>query len=123
MRRSNGLPKNSVSGKWLTSLSDWVCASSQSHQKTKKELEIVLLKPDAAVHGKELAQVLTKRIGKGTTWVLEVDDCQKVYKEFQSRGVEFTDPAKQRPYGSGGTFRRSLWEPVGPNTADIGIIT
>jgi uncharacterized glyoxalase superfamily protein PhnB len=65
----------------------------------QKELEIVLLKPDAAFHGKKLARELTKRIGKGTTWVLEVDDCQKVYKEFQLRGVEFTDPPKQRPYG------------------------
>jgi uncharacterized glyoxalase superfamily protein PhnB len=74
--------------RWLT-----VAPEGQS------DLEIVLLKPDPAVHGKKLAQELTKRIGKGTSWVLQVDDCQKTFNELRSRGVKFTAPPTQRPYG------------------------
>jgi uncharacterized glyoxalase superfamily protein PhnB len=72
--------------------------------KDQKELQIVLLKPDAIMHGKRMAQELTQRIGKGTTWVLEVDNCRKTYEELTSRGVKFRGPPEERPYGTEAVF-------------------
>jgi uncharacterized glyoxalase superfamily protein PhnB len=72
--------------------------------KDQKELQIVLLKPDAAMHGKKMAQELTQRIGQGTTWVLEVDSCRKTYQELTSRGVKFRGPPEERPYGMEAVF-------------------
>jgi hypothetical protein len=39
-----------------------------------------------------------KRIGKGTTWVIEVDNCQKKYEELISRDVKFAGIPEERPY-------------------------
>jgi uncharacterized glyoxalase superfamily protein PhnB len=72
--------------------------------KYQKELQIVLLKPDAAVQGRRLAEEYSKRIGKGTTWVLEVDDCKKTYEELMSRGVKFSDAPEVKPYGVEAVF-------------------
>ena len=73
----------------------WLTIAPES----QKDMEIVLLKPDPAVHGKKGAQELTEQIGKGTSWVLQVNDCQKTYQELQARGVKFKAPPAQRPYG------------------------
>lgn len=51
-----------------------------------------------------MAQDFVKRIGKGTTWVLEVDDCQKTYDELISRGVKFAGPPDEKPYGVEAVF-------------------
>jgi uncharacterized glyoxalase superfamily protein PhnB len=62
---------------------------------------------------------------------LVTDDVQASYEELKARGVEFTEPPEERPYGidsgfrdpSGNTFRltqlREAWatEPVGAQTA------
>jgi catechol 2,3-dioxygenase-like lactoylglutathione lyase family enzyme len=70
----------------------------------QKELQIVLLRPDAAVQGKKMAQESMRRIGKGTAWVLEVDNCQKTYEELASRGVRFAGAPEERPYGVEAVF-------------------
>jgi uncharacterized glyoxalase superfamily protein PhnB len=72
--------------------------------KDQKELQIVLLKPDVAMHGKKTTQELTERIGKGTTWVLEVDNCEKTYEDLTSHGVKFRGPPEERPYGIEAVF-------------------
>ena len=72
--------------------------------KDQKELQIVLLKPDVAMHGKKMVQEFTQRIGKGTTWVLEVDNCQKTYQDLTSRGVKFRGPPERLPYGIEAVF-------------------
>lgn len=36
---------------------------------------------------------------------LTTDDCQKSYEELTARGVEFTEPPNQMPYGIDSGFR------------------
>jgi predicted enzyme related to lactoylglutathione lyase len=36
---------------------------------------------------------------------LETDDCDKAYAELSGRGVEFTEPPEDRPYGRDAGFR------------------
>jgi len=57
--------------------------------KNQEELEIVLQKPNISLHGKKGARELMKRIGEGTTWVLETDDCRKEVKEKGGLVEEF----------------------------------
>jgi hypothetical protein len=51
-----------------------------------------------------MTQDFMKRIGKGTTWVLEVDDHQEKHEELISRGVKFAGPATQKPYDMEAVF-------------------
>jgi predicted enzyme related to lactoylglutathione lyase len=64
-----------------------------------QDVEILLQKPDPAVHGAEHAGILSESIGQGTTWVLGTNDCQKSYEELSGRGVTFTEAPKQVPWG------------------------
>jgi predicted enzyme related to lactoylglutathione lyase len=36
---------------------------------------------------------------------LTTDDCQASYEELRARGVEFTEPPEDRPYGIDSGFR------------------
>jgi predicted enzyme related to lactoylglutathione lyase len=72
--------------------------------KGQKDLEIVLQKPDPAMHGKELANKLQKRIGQGIIWVLHTDNCRKDYETLQSRGVKFVSPPEEMPWGVSAVF-------------------
>ena len=47
---------------------------------------------------------LTAKGFAGTVF-LTTDDAQSAYDELKSRGVEFTDPLEQRPYGIDAGFR------------------
>lgn len=67
--------------------------------KGQKEVEIVLQKPDASMHGKAGARELLKRIGQGTTWVFYTDNCRKEYEALRSHGVKFVSPPKEQMYG------------------------
>ena len=67
--------------------------------KGQKELEIVLRKPDPALHGEKRAETLMARIGQATTWVLDTDDCHKTYETLRSRGVKFLGPPHEESYG------------------------
>src|SRR5512143_2383091 len=49
--------------------------------RAQPDLQIVLLK---ARDQAELA-----RLGHGTMWILEVDDCRKTYQTLSARGVKF----------------------------------
>ena len=40
------------------------------------------------------------RIGKETTWVFTVADCQKFYEALNARGVHFIEPPKKQPWGT-----------------------
>ncbi len=68
------------------------------------QLEFVLQKPEPAFHGEELAGALTNRIGQGTTWVLETDDCRKTYAELVARGVKFAGPPEEIAWGVSTVF-------------------
>ncbi len=68
------------------------------------ELEIVLQLPDPAMHGEEQAQEMLASIGKNPTWVLNTTDCQGDYARLVERGVTFTSPPTEQPYGLEAVF-------------------
>ncbi len=68
------------------------------------ELEIVLQKPEVALHGQEGAKAMLGRVGQGTSWVFEADDCRKTYDELRSRGVNFASPPQEQMYGIEAVF-------------------
>ena len=43
--------------------------------------------------------------GFAGTVFLTTDDCQGTYEELKARGVEFTEPPEDRPYGIDSGFR------------------
>jgi predicted enzyme related to lactoylglutathione lyase len=57
---------------------------------------------DADTHDQVL-DILGK--GVGGTVFLTTDDCQASYEELRDRGVEFTEPPTQYPYGLDASFR------------------
>jgi catechol 2,3-dioxygenase-like lactoylglutathione lyase family enzyme len=74
----------------------------------QRDLEIVLMKlaaggpwDDATLA--QLQSLLAKGgLGGG---VFEADDCHRTYEELRVRGVEFTSPPTNRPYGIEATFK------------------
>src|SRR4051812_9929765 len=80
------------------------------------DVSIVLMAvPGPPVIDEQSATEIRSLMAKGYAGALFLltDDCQKSYEELSARGVEFTDPPEQRPYGidcgfrdpSGNTFR------------------
>jgi predicted enzyme related to lactoylglutathione lyase len=59
-----------------------------------------LMDPDTADQVRDL---MAK--GFAGTVFLTTDDCQASYEELKSRGVEFTEPPEERPYGIDSGFR------------------
>jgi predicted enzyme related to lactoylglutathione lyase len=55
----------------------------------------------------ETANQVRELMGKGFagTVFLETDDCQASYEELKGRGVEFSEPPEERPYGIDSGFR------------------
>jgi predicted enzyme related to lactoylglutathione lyase len=78
----------------------WVTVAPKGQQ----GLEIVLQHPDPVMHGKEGARRLAKEIGKGTTWVLRVDDCRKTCEQLRKKGVEILQEPETLPYGTEAVF-------------------
>jgi catechol 2,3-dioxygenase-like lactoylglutathione lyase family enzyme len=64
-----------------------------------QDIQIVLQKPEPAMHGEEGARKMTERIGQNPTWVLITDDCQKTYELYSSRGVRFKEAPKEQVWG------------------------
>jgi predicted enzyme related to lactoylglutathione lyase len=65
-----------------------------------------------AVSGKPVMDEATRRQvldltakGFAGTVFLTTDDCQRSYDELSARGVEFTEPPHQMPYGIDSGFR------------------
>ncbi len=73
--------------------------------KEQTELEIVLQKPDASMHGEEGAKDLLSRVGQGTAWVFYTDDCRRTYETLLSRGVVFVRPPQEQMYGVEALFQ------------------
>lgn len=68
------------------------------------EPEIVLGKPDPQMMGDAGAKEAMKQIGHNPTWVLNTDDCRGAYKELIRRGVKFTSPPEEAPWGVSAIF-------------------
>ena len=59
-----------------------------------------VFEPDTA----EQVRTLTAKGAAGTVF-LTTDDCRAAYEELKGRGVEFTEPPEERPYGIDSAFR------------------
>jgi uncharacterized glyoxalase superfamily protein PhnB len=74
----------------------------------QEDVAIVLMPiPGPPVMDEETAEQVRTLMAKGFagTVFLATDDCQKSYEELKGRGVEFTEPPEQRPYGIDSGFR------------------
>jgi catechol 2,3-dioxygenase-like lactoylglutathione lyase family enzyme len=57
--------------------------------------------PGAPVFDDETTEQIKSLMGKGAAGGLffSTDDCRATYEELKRRGVEFTEPPSERPYG------------------------
>jgi predicted enzyme related to lactoylglutathione lyase len=74
----------------------------------QEDFSVVLMAiPGAPVMDAETGEQVRNLMGKGFagTVFLATDDCQASYEELKARGVEFTEPPEERPYGIDSGFR------------------
>ncbi|HZB36028.1 MAG TPA: VOC family protein [Gaiellaceae bacterium] len=72
------------------------------------DVAIVLMAiPDPPVMDPETAEQVRTLMAKGFagTIFLTTDDVHSAYEELKGRGVEFTEPPEERPYGIDSAFR------------------
>jgi uncharacterized glyoxalase superfamily protein PhnB len=72
------------------------------------DVAIVLMAiPGPPVMDEATAGQVRELMGKGFagTVFFTTDDCQASYEELKGRGVEFTEPPEERPYGIDSGFR------------------
>jgi predicted enzyme related to lactoylglutathione lyase len=74
-------------GRWLT-----VTAPEQ------KDLQIFLAKADS------FGMDLMEHVGRAPAWAFATDNCQATYETLAARGVKFTSPPKEKPYGIEAAF-------------------
>jgi predicted enzyme related to lactoylglutathione lyase len=73
-----------------------------------QDVSIVLMAiPGPPVMDEETANRVRDLMAKGFagTVFLTTDDCRAAYEELKGRGVEFTEPPEERPYGIDAGFR------------------
>ena len=64
--------------------------------------ELLLERPGAPAHDDSTAEQVRELVTKGAGggWIgLSTDDIHKTYEELTAKGVEFTEPPTERPYG------------------------
>ena len=74
----------------------------------QEDVSIVLMAiPGPPVMDAESGEQVRTLMAKGFagTVFLSTDDCRADYEELSSRGVEFTEPPEERPYGIDSGFR------------------
>jgi uncharacterized glyoxalase superfamily protein PhnB len=74
----------------------------------QEDVSIVLMAiPGPPVMDAESHEQVNTLMAKGFagTVFLATDDCQGMYEELSARGVEFTEPPEERPYGIDSGFR------------------
>ena len=64
------------------------------------DLEVTLMVPGPPLDA-DMAKAIERSLAKGTMggFGLRTDDCRKDYAELSAKGVEFTQPPSDRPYG------------------------
>jgi uncharacterized glyoxalase superfamily protein PhnB len=75
---------------------------------SQEDVSIVLMAiPEEPVMDGETAEQVRSLMAKGFagTVFLTTDDCQASYEELRARGVEFSEPPEERPYGIDSGFR------------------
>ena len=74
----------------------------------QEDVSIVLMAiPGPPVFDEETRKQIRELMAKGASGGLffTTDDCQAAYEELKSRGVEFTQPPTEQPYGVDAGFR------------------
>jgi catechol 2,3-dioxygenase-like lactoylglutathione lyase family enzyme len=74
----------------------------------QEDVSITLMAiPGPPVFDAETSEQVRTLMGKGAagTVFLTTDDVQASYEELKARGVEFTEPPEERPYGIDSGFR------------------
>jgi predicted enzyme related to lactoylglutathione lyase len=74
----------------------------------QKDVAITLMAiPGPPVFDEETRKQIQELMAKGASGGLffATDDCQATYEELKSRGVEFTQPPTEQPYGVDAGFR------------------
>jgi predicted enzyme related to lactoylglutathione lyase len=68
---------------------------------------VLMAIPGAPVFDAETSEQVHELMGKGAAGAifLTTEDCQASYEELKARGVEFTEPPEERPYGIDAGFR------------------
>jgi catechol 2,3-dioxygenase-like lactoylglutathione lyase family enzyme len=74
----------------------WVTIAHPDHP----ELEVTLMVPGPPLDD-EMATAVRRALANGSMggFGLTTDDCQKDYDELSAKGIEFTQPPSERPYG------------------------
>ncbi|MDV7241395.1 MULTISPECIES: VOC family protein [Rhodococcus] len=74
----------------------WVTIMHPDHS----ELEVTLMKPGPPLDA-DMAEAIRRALASGTMggFGLTTTDCRKTYEELRAKGVEFTQPPAERPYG------------------------
>lgn len=74
----------------------WLSVAHPDHP----ELELTLMVPGPPLDA-DLAEAVRRALASGTNpgIGLATDDCRKTYDELVAKGVEFTQPPSERPYG------------------------
>lgn len=75
-------------GRWLT-----VTAPQQ------KDVQIFLARAYS------FGMYLMDHVGKAPAWAFATDNCQETYETLSARGVNFTSPPKEKPYGIEAAFQ------------------
>ncbi|AUM18770.1 glyoxalase [Rhodococcus ruber Chol-4] len=80
----------------------WVTVAHPDHP----ELEVTLMVPGPPLNP-EMAGAVRRALADGTMggFGLRTTDCRAAYEELTARGVEFTQPPSERPYGVEAVFR------------------
>ncbi|KOS55616.1 MULTISPECIES: VOC family protein [Rhodococcus] len=80
----------------------WVTVAHPDHP----ELEVTLMVPGPPLNP-DMAEAIRRALADGTMggFGLRTADCHKTYEELTAKGVEFTQPPSERPYGVEAVFR------------------
>lgn len=64
----------------------------------QKDLQIFLARADS------FGMDLIEHVGRAPAWAFGTDNCQETYETLSARGVKFTAPPAEKPYGIEATF-------------------
>ena len=64
----------------------------------QKDVQIFLARADS------FGMDLMDQVGRAPAWAFNTNDCQEAYRTLSARGVKFTGPPKEKPWGIEATF-------------------
>ena len=75
--------------------------------KSQPDLELVLFSVKPGMFDEAAASHLRALLEQGAlgVGVFDTDDCRATYAELSAKGVDFTSPPQEQPYGIEATFR------------------